>query len=231
MGIEKFDIEKGYAVFSKGRYSTGRHAHYAIEIVVSGEGCFSITTDEKKYENISGAIIPSNIPHSFSCVGSECDLLFVDPISESGRYIDRKFLLPSNNQILIQPDLTGFYENGSFNLTIPDQTAFSSDIDHRIAKCLHAIESLATNNKLTLAELAKLSFLSESRLAHLFKQQLGISVHQCILWKKILLATAKSIEGYSITECAHYVGFADSSHFNKAFGKMFGINPFFVLKS
>jgi AraC-like DNA-binding protein len=46
-----------------------------------------------------------------------------------------------------------------------------------------------------------------------------------------MLVAAKSREGLSITECAHFAGFADSSHFNKVFNKMFGIKPFFVLKS
>jgi len=103
-------------------------------------------------------------------------------------------------------------------------------LDFRISKCIQAINSLVTNEKLTVSELARASFLSESRLAHLFRKQLGISVHQCILWKRILLAVLKSREGYSLTECAHYVGFSDSSHFNKVFYKMFGVNPFFVLK-
>jgi AraC-like DNA-binding protein len=60
---------------------------------------------------------------------------------------------------------------------------------------------------------------------------MGISVHQCILWKKILLAVQRTREGYSLTEAAHDAGFSDSSHFNKVFNKMFGVNPFFVLKS
>jgi AraC-like DNA-binding protein len=92
------------------------------------------------------------------------------------------------------------------------------------------MNTLVADEKLTVSKLSSASFLSESRLAHLFKKQLGISVHQCILWKKILLAVLKSREGYSLTECAHYVGFSDSSHFNKVFYKMFGVNPFFVLK-
>jgi AraC-like DNA-binding protein len=103
-------------------------------------------------------------------------------------------------------------------------------IDSRISICLQTINTLVTDQKLTISQLSKASFLSESRLAHLFKKQLGISVHQCILWKKMLLAVLKSREGYSLTECAHHVGFSDSSHFNKVFYRMFGVNPFFVLK-
>ena len=104
------------------------------------------------------------------------------------------------------------------------------DVGFRISKCIEIISSRATDFKLTVSQLSRASFLSESRLAHLFKKQLGVSVHQCILWKKILLAVLKSREGYSLTECAHYVGFSDSSHFNKVFYKMFGVTPFFVLK-
>jgi AraC-like DNA-binding protein len=104
-------------------------------------------------------------------------------------------------------------------------------LDHRILSCIQTINAQTTSNDIALSQLSRASFLSESRLSHLFKNQLGISVHQYILWKKILLAISESTKGYSLTECAHYVGFSDSSHFNKVFYKTFGVNPFFVLKS
>ena len=198
MPIELFNIEKGYSVFSHGYYETEKHTHYAIEIVFCTEGSFDISTNLSDYTNIKSVIIPSNIPHRFSCLHATCNLLFLDPLSDIGIYFLQQYHL-------------------------------ASQIDFRISTCIQTI-SANSDDKLTLAQLSRTSFLSESRLAHLFKKQLGISVHQCILWKKILLAVLKSREGYSLTECAHYVGFSDSSHFNKVFYKMFGVNPFFVLK-
>jgi len=234
MSIELFNIDQGYYVFSKGDYKTKKHAHYAIEIVCATEGSFRITTGLGKYTNLQSVIIPPNLPHNFNCMNSECNLLFVDPLSVMGKYFIQRFGLPSRKDIIINPEeLKEFQSQGKYDvLSILKKAGdyTGNNLDFRILKCIDTIDALITDNQITVSQLSKASFLSESRLAHLFKKQLGISVHQCILWKKILLAALKSREGYSLTECAHYVGFSDSSHFNKVFYKMFGITPFFVFK-
>ncbi len=234
MSLELFNIDKGYSVFSQGNYETAKHSHYAIEIVCCTEGAFSITTNLSEYTNIESVIIPSNLPHTFCCINATCNLLFLDPLSDMGMYFLQRYDLASQKNIIVNPPgLNQFYTKRKFDIPLILNSAETNRIRHidfRISKCIQAINS-HTDHKLTLSQLSKASFLSESRLAHLFKKQLGISVHQCILWKKILLAVLKSREGYSLTECAHYVGFSDSSHFNKVFYKMFGVNPFFVLKN
>ena len=232
MPVEVFNMEKGYAVFSKDGYETKRHAHYGIEIVVCTEGSVQLTTDCCAFENLKSAIIPSNVPHSFSCLKGTCNLLFVDPLSDAGKYFMQYYHLKADNDIIVDPPLSEFYRNDQFDISRLDsiRADFGSDIDARILKCVQDINSVVADHNVTLAQLARASFLSESRFSHLFKKQTGISVRQWMLWKKMLLAVSKSMEGCSLTECAHYVGFADSSHFIKVFKKMFGINPFSVLK-
>src|SRR6185312_549042 len=234
MPIELFNIDQGYYVFSKGDYNTKKHAHYAIEIVCAAEGTFGITTGIAQYTNLQSVIIPPNLSHNFNCTGAECNLLFVEPLSEMGRYFIQRFNLPFCKDILINPEeLKEFQSEKKFDLSSILQKAgnnTNNNLDLRILKCIETIDAVITDEEISVSQLSKASFLSESRLAHLFKEQLGISVHQCILWKKIVLAALKSREGYSLTECAHYVGFSDSSHFNKVFYKMFGITPFFVFK-
>lgn len=233
MPIELFNIDKGYSLFSESNYETEKHSHYAIEMAFCTEGSFNITTNLSEYRNIKSVIIPSNIPHRFSCLHATCNLLFLDPISEPGNYFLQQYHLASQKSIIVNaPGLNQFRKNGKFDVPLILEHAKAnraSDIDFRISTCIQTINA-HSDHKLSVSQLSKVSFLSESRLAHLFKKQLGISIHQCILWKKILLAVLKSREGYSLTECAHYVGFSDSSHFNKVFYKMFGVNPFFVLK-
>ena len=235
MSLELFNFNDGYSVYSNSNYKTAKHSHYAIEIVFSTTGLFSITTNLSKYAGLKSVIIPSNIPHRFSCINATCNLLFVDPLSDIGIYFIQQYDLTSRKDIIVNPsDLTRFHQKDKFDISLILKCAKSNHIqslDYRILNCVRAINSHVTDEKISLSQLSKASFLSESRLAHLFKEQLGISVHQCILWKKIFLAALKSREGYSLTECAHYLGFSDSSHFNKVFYKMFGVNPFFVLKN
>jgi AraC-like DNA-binding protein len=234
LSIELFNIENGYTVFSKGNYETRRHAHYAIEIVFALDGCFDVSTSLSAQANLKSVIIPSGMPHSFSCIGSSCNLLFLDPLSDIGVYFLHQYHLNSANDLIVNPAaLSRFHRDGKFDIPLLMEAAKMDGglpLDGRVATCIQMISSRDNEERLTLRQLSKASFLSESRLSHLFKEQLGISVHQCILWKKMLFAVLKSREGYSLTECAHYAGFSDSSHFNKVFYKMFGIKPFFVLK-
>ena len=234
MPVELFNIEKGYYVFSKGNYETEKHAHYAIEIVCCTSGSFNITTGLSEYTNLKSVIIPSNLPHSFSCINAECNLLFLDPLSDIGIYFLQQYNLASQKSVIVNSaGLDQFHNKGAFDIALmldKAKTNSTGQTDFRISACIETVNALVADQKLTVSQLAKASFLSGSRLAHLFKKQLGISVHQYILWKKILLAVLKSREGYSLTECAHYVGFSDSSHFNKVFYKMFGVTPFFGLK-
>ena len=235
MGIEFFDFENVYAVFSKSNYATKRHAHYALEIVCCKEGTFTVATDGKKYENLRNVIIPPNLSHSFSCIDATCNLLFLDPLSAIGSYFMQRYHLASLKDVLFNVSESElFHKEGEFDISQLLHSAKKDayeNLDSRIVNCVKAIEALFTDQNVTLSELSDVSFLSEGRLSHLFKEQLGISIHQYILWKKIILAISKSRMGSSLTTCAHAVGFADSSHFSKAFVKMFGIKPFFVLKS
>lgn len=235
MPIAQFDIDKGYTVFTESDYQTKKHAHYAIEIVCCTEGTFDVTTPIAAHKNIKSVIIPSNLPHSFSCVGAACDLLFLDPLSPIGTHFRQRYQLVSRKDVIADStELTPFYKEGRFDIPFMQRCIETSRADHldpRIMNCLRKMDAIITHQKITLSQLAEASCLSESRLSHLFKEQLGISVHQCILWKKILLAVLKSQEGHSLTACAHYVGFSDSSHFCKVFSRMFGIHPFFVLRT
>lgn len=233
MSVITFDIKSGICLYEKSNYQTDHHQHYPIEIIVSQEGTFKITSSSRTYKNLKSVIIPSNLPHSFDCIGARCQLLFLDPLSTLGRKLTSQYNLQFQSEII--PNLSGLdslvkdkKQLVKFASKIDIQT--DNSLDERITNCIEAIHKNLCTSELTISQLTSFSYLSESRLSHLFKQQLGISIRQYILWKKISLAVIQSKSGFSMTECAHYAGFADSSHFNKVFYKMFGINPSFGLK-
>ncbi|NSL88272.1 helix-turn-helix transcriptional regulator [Chitinophaga sp. Mgbs1] len=229
MSLELFNIGQGYAVFTESDYETRRHAHYAIEIVYAATGVFSISTRHGEYHQLENVIIPSNLPHRFSCLNATCQLVFLDPLSAAGRYFVRLYQLDTLRDVLVNvPGLIPLYREEK--QVLPDMNN-TPGMDSRILHCMEMIDARLTGDNIPLAELSAAVCLSEGRLSHLFKGETGISVHQYMLWKKMLLAVRLSREGHSLTACAHYVGFTDSSHFNRVFYRMFGIKPFFALKS
>ena len=78
-----------------------------------------------------------------------------------------------------------------------------------------------------IACLARLVFVSESWLSHLFKAQTGMGIKQFLLQRRI--AEAKRIidrdPAVKVTYIAEQVGFRDFALFNRSFKKFTGLNP------
>lgn len=80
--------------------------------------------------------------------------------------------------------------------------------------------------KVFLTALAARSYLSRSRLTHLFKQQTGQSV--TVYLAALRIHHAKELlqqEGMSIAEVSEDVGFSEAGRFTKVFRRLEGISP------
>ncbi len=228
MHINHFDIDNGVAGFSQKDYQLKRHAHFPIEVVFKLSGQVIINTDTHQYPNIDSAIINSNVSHTFSCSG-ECQLYFIDPTSYAGKEISNRYLSQGEDMVLIDTGGLKEFEQKHI-LSLRNQNSALRDIDPRVQRCMDWIKANYSVPGINISMLSETVFLSEGRLAHLFKEEVGISVHQYILWKKIEMALKHATEGFSLTDCAYSSGFADSSHFIKTFQQMFGIYPSFAIK-
>lgn len=229
MNINYFDIEHGVVGFTQKHYQLKRHAHFPIEVAFALSGSLHITTDDQAFTRVQSVIIHSNVPHTFSCVRSECQLYFIEPGSNTGKNILKQFFNGRKETVLIDVvEKEHFKED--FIDAFQHQQSRPGAMDKRIQRCLDWIKQNYSTEGINISMIAEIVFLSEGRLAHLFKEQVGISVHQYILWKKIEMAVKHGMEGFSLTECAYHAGFADSSHFIKTFQKMFGIYPSFAFK-
>ncbi len=78
---------------------------------------------------------------------------------------------------------------------------------------------------ISVEDIAKELNVSVSHLAHSFKKQMNISIHQYILKKKLVIAHHKILDGQPATQSAIECGFNDYSGFYTHFKKMFGKSP------
>lgn len=96
--------------------------------------------------------------------------------------------------------------------------------DIRIEHVIHEIQNTIDDN-LSLTHLAKTVNLSPAYLTELFKKHTGLPIRRYRLWYRIYMTVTSIIQGNSLTNAAMVSGFSDSSHFNRTFKSMLGMNP------
>lgn len=78
---------------------------------------------------------------------------------------------------------------------------------------------------LSLEHLAGKFYVSKYHIAHIFKENTGISIHQYIMKKRLAACKDAILGNISISEAYLMFGFKDYSSFYRAFKKEFGISP------
>lgn len=81
------------------------------------------------------------------------------------------------------------------------------------------------NSRITLKELARQFYVSDSTISHLFKQKMGVSVYRYVTQRRLIAAKTLIREGMLLEEVSRSVGFSDYSAFYRAFRQEFGISP------
>ncbi|MBR3539248.1 MAG: helix-turn-helix domain-containing protein [Eubacterium sp.] len=78
---------------------------------------------------------------------------------------------------------------------------------------------------ITLDRIADELYLSKYYLAHLFRAETGMTIHQYITKKRLSACSSAILAGSSIPEACFSNGFRDYSAFYRAFRKEYGISP------
>lgn len=78
---------------------------------------------------------------------------------------------------------------------------------------------------LSLDRLSEIFFVSKYHIAHIFKNNLGMSIHQYITKKRLTLCREAILGSMNITDVYLSYGFGDYSSFYRAFKKEYGVSP------
>lgn len=236
---EKLCLWNGRALFIGSVPDLDFHAQAAALICIALEKPFELTAAGGETQLCRSALIGPQTLHALKPAGSVCAFLFIDPDNT-----DYDLLLKSN-----RPDVRGIttplgQEDRLFSaleqivsatdssgicallkqLELSPETAGPALTDERIQRVVQRVIS-EPGESIPIESLAASVDISPSRLAHLFKEQVGVPIRMFRTWFRLKTAVVFLKEGMSLTDAALRAGFYDSAHFANTFRETFGLPP------
>jgi len=232
-------VQPGCAVHLRVGAGPDLHAHFAIQLALGMSHCAVLRQSLRGAEQrAAGWLVGSQQAHWVAVEGVGVTMHF-DPLSESGRRLSGRLegvrALTAAECAAIRTEMEECWARGWQSADLMGAAGRIVDLmagpdapraapDPRVRRVLAAIRRNPGENT-PLADLAAMVNLSEGRLAHLFRGDVGIPVRQYRLWARMGCALDRVTRGRSLTEAAHAAGFADSAHFCRICRRMFGSAP------
>lgn len=245
----KLYISDGMAVYIGRDVKTKLHTHHALEIVMAFNKPFLISTNGNEFEKSDCSIIAADVAHQFTGQDDLYVFIYFDAEFSYALQIEAKLKLSKHGFLHyfgkeIDQVRTKFIEwfnseeSGDEKISaaivnlvqlITGSVSQEKIIEGRTKEATNYIRS-SVHKEISMKEVASKVFLSESRFAHLFKEQIGIPFRRYVLWCRLQAALKAITEGHSFTIAAYEGGFADVAHLSRTFTEMFGVAPSDVLK-
>jgi AraC-like DNA-binding protein len=216
------------------------HAHHAIQITVGLSGPVRLRHEEDEWMDVGAGVVLPDVVHEFNGMSQYIAMIFVDPESTEGRWLRDSVpaavhAVPTERIAEHVPALHDFErERPSAEEAARTITGVVRSLsvgppplkrmDPRVAQALLAIRKGDVRN-LALEDAAKSVYLSPSRFAHLFKEEIGVPFRRYMLWRKLSRAMEEFGRGSNLTNAAHAAGFTDSAHLTRTWRQMWGISP------
>lgn len=235
MEIKYFDIKKGIYSFVTKDINAADHQHPALEIVLALEGTFDVNFEGgATLKNIKACIIRANSKHSVTSKAANCNIILIENEPQAIKIITELLGIENIDQAVMAIDLKKhpLFNENNLKPLFDIKEAFHEHLEERVLICQQFIQDNLLNQPIALDRLSKLVHLSQSRLSHLFKTQMGISIQNYIIWMRLKNTIQIMLdEELNLLQSAYRAGFHDLAHFSKAFKKMFGLNPSEVYNS
>ncbi|MFZ6681991.1 helix-turn-helix domain-containing protein [Undibacterium sp. Tian12W] len=200
-------LAKDYAIFHGSLGVSTIHAHHAHQLILAQNepAHVEIGSDRVRASQIwiesmrSHAILTPLVSH-YS--------VYAEPHAIDG-------------QLLLKSISTNEITMSALNVTM-DKLGRKPPLDTRVEHALRQVD-LQLEGKISADKIAKSVHISLSQLERLFSAQLGLSVRRLVLWRRLRVALATTLQGWTLTEAAHAAGFADSAHLSRTMRSIFGI--------
>ena len=224
-----------------------KHKHPMIQLIIGVNDSFLWKDNSNNWVQKKALLVSPNHSHECDAIGKKVLIIGIDPDSNFGQFVLKQYLIsdpiidfPLNNlEVINLGEINSYIHDSHWSelfFIIQKLFVYNSKMnlfiekDERIQNVLDFISN-NIHSKITTKILMNISFLSESRLLHLFKQEMGLPIRNYILWLRLRLAFNELIKGNSLTKAAHLSGFSDQAHLTRTFVKSIGVTPSTLIKN
>lgn len=234
-------VWNGICMFWGTSFHTDPHLHNTLQLVFDIDKQFKLKDASSDWKAFSAAIIKDQHLHQLDSCGSIQLFIYLDKDSDYAKKLCQKYLQNQSiadlqqsdirklstvffKKLLVQSDCKALMEGCQtiFDQLIGHQRTSSGD--ERVARAV-AFISNAEQRQFKVADVAEHVCLSESRLRHLFKEQVGQPIQNFIMWMKVVDSLNMILQGKQLAQSAIDAGFWDGSHMNRSYKELIGLPP------
>jgi AraC-like DNA-binding protein len=212
----------GWAAFHGASASNSAHAHPSLQITLSQSGAVTVCG---QHVTVSGQaiIVAPNVVHSLQ-PADEVTLILIEPKTRLANYF-RDHMNSDKIGLLSKQESAKINFDGPLHACLDDIIKMLPTsplpIDERLKKAMILLHQ--DDERKTIEDVAQQVGLSTARLRVIAKRDLGVSLSDWMIWRRLERASRLLAHGSTITSAAHSSGFADQSHFARAVRSHFGI--------
>lgn len=214
------------------------HRHHALQVTVSlGSVLRLLDGGRGSPRSAAGWVVGPDVPHGIDGEGPYAVFLLEPAPPFASGWMERlrgKGLLPLQEEEARELARQAFACWRGEQWVLPAAEAliarfdsgkhFGMGGDPRVQRIIERLQKAPDENR-SLGALAEEVQLSESRLSHLFRAQVGLPLRSYRLWLRMRRAALHLAAGHDATEAAHLAGFSDSAHLSRTCLRMFGLSP------
>lgn len=209
------------------------HRHLAVHLILGLDGAVCCEAEGERIEARGVFIAADSLHTAYTKRGGMLVYLF-DPACRCADVINERFL--KGERLCALPAQKAQELCRAWESAPPAQAdremlrllglpaAQLAQMDERVREVLELLRSLDEIPEDAAQRLSAAACLSQSRLSHLFKENVGISLHRYLAWEKMRKGYIHYGRCGSITEAAMRAGFDSPSHFAATCKRMFGIS-------
>lgn len=238
--MNKIFVSQDYMLFFQNFKETDPHIHATKHLAISLQGLMNCKLAETEIKCF-GYILNVGVVHER--YGENADgqkiIFILEPCSQVAIKIEREMLKGKSYQLLEEQMVIEIKEKFGERLKEENVTQEMVeqifDICHLTGAMLYRLDSRVEQLIKILREEETITneivdnaileiYLSKSRLLHLFKQEVGVSLKKYLQCLKFFKTWRYLAEGENITEACLHAGFNDSAHYSNFMKQCYGMS-------